>query len=223
MFLNISLKSKGRWATLVLGVAVIIFVVSIFVMLKVIDKIKNGEIFKGELDLSFREYYAQADMTVISNKNINTYAVKEWYKEGYTKFEYLDYMKNKVVITLKDNSCIIQNSGNTAKLVVNNMIDNKNIASLSTFGHMYNNHSDACNCEKQKHIKDNETIITIILNENCNCSCNCNKIVQDMGIKTLKLVLVDGVPKNYIILDKNKKEYISIVYNVFEDKVNIDT
>ena len=223
MFLNISLKSKGKWAILVFIVAVIIFVISIFVMLNAIDKIKNGEIFKGEIDLSFSEYYAQADMTVISNKNINTYAIKEWHKESYTKLEYLDYIKNKVSIILKDNNCTIENSGNTAKLVINNMIDNKNIASLSTFGYMYNNHSDGCKCERQKHVKDNETIITIVLSEDCKCSCNCNKIVQDMGIKTLKLVLVDGVPKNYIILDKNKKEYISIVYNVFEDKVNIDT
>ena len=221
MFLNISLKSKGRWTLLVFGVAVVIFIASIFAMLNSVYKIKNGEIFRGELDLSFSEYYTQADMTVISNKNINTYAVNEWHKEGYTKLEYLDYMKNKVVITLNENTCTIENSGNTAKLVINNMVDNKNIASLSTFGYMYNNHSDACNCDKQKHIKDNEIIMTIVLNENCNC--NCNKIVRDMGIKILKLILVNGVPKNYIILDKNKKEYISIVYNVFEDKVNIDT
>ncbi len=223
MFLNISLKSKGKWALLVFGLAVIIFIISIFAMLNIIDKIKNGEIFKGELDLSFSEYYVQADMTVISNKNINTYAVKEWHKEDYTKLEYLDYVKNKVIITLKGNNCTIQNSGNTAKLAINNMIGNKNIASLSTFGKMYNNHSDSCKCERQKYIKDNEMIITIILNENCNCSCNCNKIVQEMGIKTLKLILVDGIPKNYIILDINQKEYISIVYNVFEDKVNTDT
>jgi len=223
MFFNISLKSKGKWVLIVFGVGVVIFVVSIFSMINVIDKIRNGEIFKGELDLAFNEYYVQADMTVISNKNINTYAVKEWHKEDYTKLEYLDYMKNKVSITLNDNNCTIQNSGNTAKLVVNNMVDNKNITSLNTFGSMYNNHSYNCECERQKHIKDKETIITIILNENCKCSCNCNKIVQDMKIKTLKLILVDGVPKNYIILDKNKKEYISIIYNVFKDKVNIDT
>lgn len=223
MFLNISLKSKGKWPLLVFSVAVIIFIASIFAMLNVIDKIKNGEIFTGELDLSFSEYYTHADMTVISNKNINTYAIKEWHKDGYTKLEYLDYMKNKVTIKLKDNNCTIQNSGNIAKLVINNMIDNKSVASLSTFGYMYNNHSDNCKCERKKHVKDDETIITIVLNENCSCSCNCNKIIEDLGINTLKLILVGGAPKNYIILDKNKNEYISIVYNVFEDEVNIDT
>lgn len=223
MFFNISLKSKGKWVLLVFCIAVIIFIISIFAMVNVIGKIKNGEIFKGNLELSFNEYYAQADMTVISNKNINTYSVKEWHKEGYSKLEYLDYMKNKVIITLNDNNCTIENSGNTAKLAINNMVDNKNIASLSTFGDMYNNHSDSYKCERQKHIRNNETIITIVLSENCKCSCNCNKIIQDMGIKTLKLILVDGIPKNYIILDKNKKEYISIVYNVFENKINIDT
>ena len=223
MFLNISLKSKWKWILVVFLVSVIIFIVSIFAMLDIIDQIKNGEVFKGQIDLSFNEYYVQADMTVISNKNINTYAVSEWHKEGYTKLEYLDYMKNKVLITLNDSNCTIENTGNTAKLVINNMVDNKNVTSLSTFGYMYNNHSDTCKCERQKHIKDKETIITIVINENCKCSCNCNKIIQDIGVNTFKLILVGGVPKNYIILDKNKKEYISIVYNVFEDKVNIDT
>ena len=223
MFLNVSLKSKGKWILIVFGISVVIFIVSIFTMLNVIDGIKNGKIFRGELDLSFNEYYIQADMRVISNKNINTYAVREWHKENYTKLEYLDYMKNKVSIVLKDNNCSIENSGNIAKLTINNMVDNKNIASLSTFGDMYNNHSDNCCCDKQKHIKDNETVITIVLSENCKCSCNCNRIIQDIGVNTLKLILVDGVPKNYIILDKNKKEYISIVYNVFEDKVHLDT
>lgn len=223
MFLNISLKSKGKLALLVFGVTVIIFIISIVSMFGAIERIKNGELFKGEIDLAFNEYYMEADMTVISNKNINTYAVKEWHKEGYTKLEYLDYMKNKVSIVLQGNNCSIENSGNTAKLVINNMVDNKNIASLSTFGTMYNNHSDSCKCTKQKHIKDNETIITIVLNESCKCSCNCNKIIQDMGVNTLKLILIEGAPKNYIILDKNKKEYISIVYSVFQTKVNIDT
>jgi len=223
MFLNVSLKSKGRWIILVLLVATIIFIVSILLMLNFIDKIKNGEVFKGTLDLSFNEYYVQADMTIVSNKNTNTYAVKEWHKESYTKLEYLDYMKNKVSISLKDNICTIQNSGNIAKLVINNMINNKNIASLSTFGDMYNSNSNSCKCDKQKHIKDSETIVTIVLNENCTCSCNCNRIVQDLGISTLKLILLDGIPKNYIILAQNKKEYISIVYNVFEDRINMDT
>ena len=223
MFLNISLKSKSKWVLVVFIVAVIIFIISSFVMLNVIDKMKNGEIFKGEIDLSFSQYYVQADMTVISNKNINTYAVKEWHKEDYTKLEYLDYIKNKVSIVLEENKCTIENSGNMAKLIINNMVDNKNVASLSTFGYMYNSHSDSCTCERKKHLKDAETIITIVLNESCKCNCNCNKIVQNMGISILKLILVNGVPKNYIILDKNKKEYISIVYNVFEDRVNINT
>lgn len=223
MFFNISLKYKSKWVILVFLTTVIIFIISIFAMLNMIDKIKNGEIFKGDIDLSFNEYYIQADMTVISNKNINTYAVKEWHKEEYTKLEYLDYMKNKVSIVLKENNCIIQNSGNIAKLVVNNMMNNKNIASLSTFGYMYNNHSDGCKCERQKHVKDDEIIISIVLSENCKCSCNCSKYVQDMEIKILRLILIDGIPKNYIILDKNKNEYISIVYSVFEDKANIDT
>ena len=220
MFLNISLQSKDKWLVFVITVVSAILVIAIVIMIDNIDRIKNGDLFKGELDLSFKQYYLQADMTVISNKNINTYAVKEWHKEGeYTKLEYLDYMKNKVVITLEKNKCSISNSGNTAKFVMNNMLDNKNIASLSTFAELYNNHTEQCKCSKEKRIKDNETIIIISFIEGC--QCDCQKITQELKITTLKLILVNNVPKNYIILDENKKEYISIVYNVFENNIDI--
>ena len=220
MFFNVSAKYK--WLVLVFVITIIILIFSIFFILNIADKIKNGEVLNGEVDLNFDEYYVEYDMTVISNKNINTYAVKEWHKESViTKLEYLDYMRNTVTITLKDNTCSIINSGNAAKLVINNIIENKNIASLSTFGYLYNSHDKMCKCYKERHIKDNEEIITISLCEGCNCSCNCNKIIEDMGIATLKLILVNGIPKNYIVYYKNKTEYISIVYNVFKNNIEI--
>lgn len=220
MFLNISLKSKSKWVVTVFIVTVVILSASIILMLKVIDKVKNGELLTEELDLSFAEYYTQYDMTVISNKNIHTYAVKEWHKEGVvTKLEYLDYMKNVVTITLQNNICNILNSGNTAKLVINNMVDNRNIASLSTFGYLYMMDCNSCSCSKTKYVKDNETTITVSLEDGC--SCSCGKIAEDIGVAKLQLILVDGKPQNYTAYDKNKKEYISIVYNVFEKNIEI--
>ena len=220
MFLNISLQSKSKWIMFVISTIVIILVIGIIVMIDNIDRIKNGKLFKGKLDLNFQEYYIQADMTVISNKNINTYAVQEWHKEGeYTKLEYLDYMKNKVLIIVEGDKCSILNSGNAAKLVINNMVENKNIASLSTFSELYNNHTEKCKCSKEKRVKDNETIVTITFMDGCQCACN--EIVKEIKISALKLILVNNIPKNYIILDKNKKEYISIVYNMFKNNIDI--
>lgn len=220
MFLNISLKSKGKWIEIVFTITVVILVLGIFLMLKVISKVQNGEVFTGELDLRFEKYYTVYDMTVISNKNVHTYNVKEWHKEGViTKLEYLDYMKNIVTITLQNGMCNISNNGNTAKLVINNMADNKNIASLSTFGYLYNTDCSSCGCSKTKHVKDDETIIRVFFKEGC--SCGCSKMADEISVSSLELILVNNIPKNYTIYDKNKKEHISIVYNVFETNIEI--
>lgn len=159
-------------------------------------------------------------MTVISNKNVNTYNVKEWHKEEkLTKLEYLDYMRDIVTITLQGPTCSISNSGNTAKLMINNMHNNKNIASLSTFGYLYRLTCDLCKCEKTQYVKGNEIIVTINLKENC--SCSCSKMAEELGVSKLELILLDNMPKNYTVYDKNKKEYISIVYNVYEENIEI--
>lgn len=220
MFLNISINTKDKWAVIVFILTTLILITAIFLMIIFINKIKKGDVFNNKLDLSFVNYYTEYDMTVISNKNINTYAVKEWHKEGNaTKLEYLDYMKNKVSITLENNVCSIVNSGNTAKLIINNMIDNKNISSLSTFAYLYNMNCEECGCEKNKHIKENEVIVTISFKEDC--KCNCGRITSELGVYAIKLILLNNVPQNYIIYNKNKKEYISIVYNVFETNTQI--
>ena len=220
MFLNISLKSKGKLLFITFTITIVILIISIFLMISIINKTKNGKILNDKLDLTFSNYYTQYDMTVISNKNINTYNVKEWHKEGVvTKLEYLDYMKNIVTITLQNGSCNISNNGNTAKLVINNMSGNKNIASLSTFGYIYNLKHEGCNCSKTQHVKEDE--ITIKIDMKSDCMCECSKFSKELGVSSLQLVIVNNIPKNYIVYDKNKKEYISIVYNMFKKDIEI--
>ena len=46
MFLNISLKSKSKWITAVFLITIALLSASIFLMLKVINKIQNGEILR---------------------------------------------------------------------------------------------------------------------------------------------------------------------------------
>ena len=220
MFLNICIKSKFKLRFIIFSITVLLFAAAVFLMLFMIDKTKNGSKFLDKTNLTFDNYYAQYDMTVISNKNINTYSVKEWHKEGnMTKLEYLDSMKNVVTITLEGNRCNITNSGNLASFVTRNMIENRNVASLSTFGYLYNLECENCNCIKERHVKDKEIVIKLELKGGN--TCKCDKIKENLNISSLELILVDGIPKNYIIYDKNKKEYISIVYNVYEKNIEI--
>lgn len=208
MFVNIKLNKKIKSLIVVLIITIALTGIYFTYMLTS----KNS--FKSDLDLSFTNYYAEYDMTVISNKNINTYSIKEWHKEGkFSKLEYLDYMKNKVTILLENETCNISNMGNISKLVINNMYENQNITSLSTFGYLYNKMEQNCSCVRVKEDEDSEIVVTINLKDTC--TCGCNKIANELGISSLELVLVNKLPKNYTVLDKNKNEYISIVYNVF--------
>jgi len=208
MFVNIKLNKKIKSLIVVLIITIALTGIYFTYMLTS----KNS--FKSDLDLSFTNYYAEYDMTVISNKNINTYSIKEWHKEGkFSKLEYLDYMKNKVTILLENETCNISNMGNISKLVINNMYENQNITSLSTFGYLYNKMEQNCSCVRVKEDEDGEIVVTINLKDTC--TCGCNKIANELGISSLELVLVNKLPKNYTVLDKNKNEYISIVYNVY--------
>ncbi len=220
MFLNISLKSCSKWRFIAFIITVILFLIAIISMVTFIGSIQNKDKLEGNVDLGFTNYYVQYDMTVISNKNINTYNVKEWHKEGViTKLEYLDYMKNVVTIILENNTCNISNSGNTAKLVINNMFENKSISSLSTFGYLYNSGCEPNCCSKTQYVKEGETVVTLSFKQGCTCACS--KIADELGISSLELILIDNKPKNYTVYNKNKKEYISIVYNVYEKNIEI--
>ena len=218
MFLNISLKSMSKIKIAMCMSIIILIWLTTLLVLKLSYKENYFHINRPKTIANYKKYYTEYDMTVISNKNINTYAVKESHIEGkYTKLEYLDYMKNIVNITLEKGTCTISNSGNIAKLTINNMLDNKNISSLSTFGYIYNLKLDNCMCVKEEMVKEDEINLKIKFAKSGECICS--KYAQDIGISSLELILIDGFPKNYIILDKNKKEYISIVYNVFKENI----
>lgn len=184
-----------------------------------------GVIFKDNLfDLNTVEniqdvlsYYAEYDMTVISNKNINTYFVKEWYVKNIgSKFEYLDYMKNRITIIVKQNKCYIKNSGNKAYLITKNLYNNKNVASLSFFIDMYNT---KCECKKNSVIRKDKKIYTIKPYSNCNCYIN--SLSQDLNINMFELITKSS-PITYIIYSK-EKEYMSILYRNVEinKKINV--
>ena len=203
---------------IILLASVILVTLAITVMIIFTKDINKGNI-EFKIDELLDNYYTSYDMTIISNKNINTYNVQEWHEEGIrTKFEYLDYMKNVITIETDNKNCYITNNGNNAKLIIQNLYNNKNIMSLSTFNYIYALVDGNCYCKKNIYSKDKEIIIEILLEMKCNCEAS--KLANELKISKLELIIVESKPKNYIVYDKNKKEYISIVYNMFENNLD---
>ena len=215
MFFNLVFKPKIK--ILLIVFLIILFIINIisFVYLKKLESKVDGKTIKLNLN-DIKSYIASYDMTVISNKNIHTYRVSEKcnIKTNHTILEYLDYMKNCVIIELKNNSCIITNSGNMLGLNSQITNNNKNISSISTFIYIYNKINGKCACKKEAYLNNNEIKITLNICNNNNCVIK--NIVDIKEISKLDLNLKDNVPLTYIIYDKNKKEYISILYNIFK-------
>ena len=54
-------------------------------------------------------YSAEYDLTVVSNKNVNTYFVKETYSKDEHIFEYLDSVGERSYIIVKGDTITIKN------------------------------------------------------------------------------------------------------------------
>lgn len=202
------------------GVCIIIGIIllisfSFWLIISTEEKLYGKEIEIKDEQINLSKYYASFDMTVISNKNINTYVVKEWYeKDGKCTLEFLDSMKNNVVIINENGVCTITNMDNAANILASNVGLVDNISSFSTFIKLYNNINGKCDCTKTAHSKNGETKITINIDGLCKCTC-CNSI-NSKDISKLEVVIKENIPVTYIVYDKNKNEHISIVYNTFE-------
>ena len=214
MVINVVLKSKLKIFLVLLMLVILIATLVSYVYLKNIKQELNGEKIEYNLN-DIKSYSTTFDMTVISNKNINTYGVEEKcnIQNNHTILKFLDYMKNTVTIEFKDSTCTIKNSGNMLGLNTQITNNNKNISSISTFLYIYNNINGSCGCIKEEYKKDDEIKITLNICNKDNCILKDLICIKDLS--KLELTLKKGKPLTYVIYDKNKKEYISILYNEF--------
>lgn len=196
------------------SIIIILFILVILIGVIYLNNLNGRKITDIEDILSYSLEY---DMTVVSNKNINTYFVKEWYKESVgNKFEYLDYMKNTVSITLNKDDCLIKNSKNKAYILTNNIYESENVSSLSFF---LNSYKYKCNCKKYGVNKNEENRYVIEISNKD--SCNLKDVLESIKIDKLELVLKDNIPITYTVYSGGR-EYISIVYRKQDLNCNID-
>lgn len=216
MYLNIKRKTFVIWSICLLFLCIGIILIS-----SKIDEISFGKkIVLNENTLNLSSYYAEYDVTVISNKNTNTYSVKEWYKENLgSKIEYLDYMENIVSVVTNPTSLYISNNGNKASILTDNIYTLENVLSLATYINIFNK-DITCGCTKDVYQKDSEIniIYSVCGKENCMQSVN----LKHMAVTSFELNIKDNVPITYTVYTENKKEYVCIVYNKFETNIVID-
>ncbi|MBR5227344.1 MAG: hypothetical protein IKV94_01735 [Clostridia bacterium] len=172
-------------------------------------------------------YYAEYDETVISNKTINTYSVKEWYDTDKYKFEYLDRVGNKFYTIKKGNKLVVYNDNEKNKLTLDTPIKENNIASFSSIANLYKQISKGENkCECKYEINKTEKNIFVIFNKckNDNINCVLNNFLNKNNLSKIKVEISvkTGLPEIYTAFDENKKERICIVYNKFEVNQKID-
>lgn len=228
MFLNISIKSilKSKW--LWLGFSSLLIVISVIIF-KGADRLILGEKILGEKFSPFeaKSYYAEYDMTIVSNKNVNTYFVKEWFDLDKHRFEFLDRMNNVVEIIVNNEKIYINNVNEKNKLTFNNLNYSNNIMSFSTLIDMYNctkNTENNCECNITQYEKNGKITAYIELAKVKGCQCNvCKEIVKNnVSEIVVEIDETSKAPLGFTTYDKDKNVITSIIYTKFELNVEIE-
>ena len=213
MYLNITKRFVVVWSSILIVFTCMV----VFVVFKT-NEITYGKNILDDGVLNISSYYAEYEMTVVSNKNINTYFMKEWYKKGVGgRLEYLDYMGNTTRVISNKTSCYMSNSNNKAEMIVDNR-GSENFLILATYSNIFNKNI-TCSCVRNIYEKDNETnvIYSVCNKENCMQSDGLKR----MGITGFELNIKDNIPISYMVYMENKKEYACIVYNKFNVNTQI--
>lgn len=234
--LNIKNILKNKLTILFFGIISVLIILSIIIYTLAMKTnilrgtpIGNiiGRIGKDSNVLNMTSYYAEFEITVRSNKNINTYIMNEWYKKDIgTRQEFLDSSNTKVVILTLVNKTIIQNENQKNIMMLDEYITKyTNVLSINTFLNIYSEYKNKkCCFSANSYEKVNN--INMILDNTCkmgeNCTCSVKDIVEQVSKIELKLDKNSGKPLTYIVYDHNKNECISIVYNKFDINADIN-
>jgi len=227
VFLNISIHSllKNKWLWLFVSLIVIVCAVLIY---NCAEKLVLGKklAIKATNLFEAKSYYAVYEMTVISNKNVNTYFVKEWFKEGKHKFEFLDKANNVVTLIINEEKIYIANVNEKSKLIFNNLNFSNNITSFSTLIDIYNciqTQNSNCGCQFAQYEKQNkiDTYIELCKSKVCECGILNNIAENNVSEIIIEIDKKTKLPLGFNVYDKDKNLISGIVYTRFEMNIEI--
>lgn len=216
MYINLKGKHILIWSIIL----ILIILSIVFLSLKTNEITYGKKLIIEDNMINITNYYAEYDTTVVSNKNINTYSVKEWYKEGVgSRIEYLDYIGNVITVITNLNDCYISNAGNKAYILTENIYGTNNVLSLATYINIFNKEI-TCDCIKNIYEKEGKINLVFDVCNKENCMQNVG--IKRLGITSFELIVTDNIPTIYTVYTGNKKEYASIVYNKFDTNMSVE-
>lgn len=227
--LNFSFLSKYKLYTIIIiavivGIILIVFSFSSVIRLPIDNILKSSDILKAT------SYYAEYEITEISNKNRNVYTMNETYKKEenneYFKFGYKDLIGNDVTYIVTNEKVKVSNSSQLNSYILNsNTFKKTNLFSLATYIDIIN-HIDTseCKCFALKVSKeDNVKKYELLLNRKncvmCSNECKCKHsdlFAEGLKLSRMELLILDKKPVDITIYTLDNNAYINIKYTNFE-------
>lgn len=216
-------KDKRLWVIMFIAliIATVLVFYSIFKILKGNINIQNKETI-----FSLNSYDAEYKAVIKSNKNQNTYKIKEEYlqeeKTGKDmfRFEIIDD-NNLRFISLYDgeNIKIVSDSQIGNFILENYEVNKENLLSIATFISLYNDVMNGLSEDFLVRIEEEDirTIYKLIVKKTEN-QVNNTKLSFLKSVSMLELIVNEetNLPMELVIYDNSNNMYIDVIYEKFD-------
>ena len=216
-------KDKRLWVIMFIAliIATVLVFYSIFKILKGNINIQNKETI-----FSLNSYDAEYKAVIKSNKNQNTYKIKEEYlqeektgKEMF-RFEIIDDNNLKFISLYDGESIKIVSDSQIGNFILENYEVNKeNLLSIATFISLYNNVMNGLSEDFLVRIEEEDirTIYKLIVKKTEN-QVNNTKLSFLKSVSILELIVNEesNLPMELVIYDNSNNMYIDVIYEKFD-------
>ncbi|MDD2376181.1 MAG: hypothetical protein PHD15_02945 [Clostridia bacterium] len=225
---NISFFVKNKLYVVVILAILIAFIliyVSFYSVIKspIDNSLKQSDIFIGN------SYFAEYEITDISNKNRNIYVMNEIYKKDgineYFKFGYKDILGNDISYIVCNDRVKIENTSQISSYIINsNNFKKTNLFSLATYIDIINNiDSIKCMClnvTEEEAIKKYELILDKQIHDTiCTTEGICkysDLFSNGLKLSKIELTISDNKPIDIMVYSNDNNVYINIKFIKFE-------
>lgn len=222
MFIGVNIKNifKSKWLYLI---AFCVIVVWALVLNFKVQNIVLGKKVNLENVLDISRYTAEYDLTVVSNKNVNTYFVKEEYLGDCHTFSFLDSLNYVTEVTWQNGTVTIKNEKQKNELTFSDVGLNESKLSLASIIKVYNiikEKENTCECTSGVYEKENSIFVYLYACGKAQDECCINSVLGDTHFAEIQIEIdkKTGTPCNIFILDEDKNMINGIVYTKFENK-----